>query len=99
MLFARRLRRIRIFLAAAAAILFIGKQDHPDGMTGVIPDSLQRPQYFYRLYTTLSIVHCTLGRIPGIEMTADRNILIREFRSLQLTDNIMRYGVGQHVCT
>src|SRR5258708_2441298 len=33
--------RLGIFPAAATAILFVGKQHHPDSMTGTITDSLQ----------------------------------------------------------
>ena len=58
-------------------------------MSGFISDRFQGPQNFNGLNTTCSIITCSFSRIPGIEMSAHRNILIRKFRTPPFTDHII----------
>ncbi len=97
MLLTRLLRGGRIFAAAAAPILLICKQHNPYRMPRLIPDRPQRPQHLDRLHTPRPIIHRPLRRIPGIQMSAHRYILVREHRPLQLTDHIVRRRIRQHI--
>ena len=77
MLLSFSLRLFHIFFPAPAAIFLIGKEHRADSVFGYIACRLQGPKHFDSLYTARPIIHCPFRGVPGIQVTAYRDILLR----------------------
>ncbi len=95
----RELITIAVAIASAAAktVLFVGPEDDPDGAARTQVQLLHQAQRLPRHDRPAAIVGRSRSDVPRVEVATDDDHFVRELASTDLTDDVERIGVGEHL--